>query len=184
MADYYEGDLVIFMDWTGEAPPPGAIAEALCAQMEHAGLEAVLTICQELPTTADVRRAYLTIQGALPDAGRIWPGRRRFTLQEMAFAQSCRETLERGEAAVQQSLAPIQPVRRGKEGAELARTLQVYLLDTEGSVAHTAERLFLHKNTVKYRMQQIRGRLGYPADKLPESFGLYTACALERLLNL
>ena len=184
VADYYEDDLVIFMDWNEEAPPPSAMAEELCGQLEQAGLEAVLTICQELPTTADVRRAYLTIQGALPDAGKIWPGRRRFTLQELDFAQSCRETLKQGEAAVQRSLAPIQPVRRGKEGAELARTLQVYLLDTEGSVSHTAERLFLHKNTVKYRMQQIRGRLGYPADKLPESFSLYTACALERLLGL
>ena len=51
------------------------------------------------------------------------------------------------------------------------------------AVERTAELLFLHKNTVKYRLQRTAGRLGYPVGKMPETFALYTACALERLLG-
>ena len=67
--------------------------------------------------------------------------------------------------------------------AELVRTLQLYLLDADRSVTRTAQLLFVHKNTVKYRLQQIHARLGHPPSKLPEAFGLYTACAVERLLG-
>ena len=183
VADYYEGDLVIFMDWTEEAAGPLGIAEALCRQLESAGLDAVLITCQDLPTTADVRRAYLTIRGSHDDALRIWPGRRRYTLQEMEFAHTCRETIGQGEGAVRQTLAPLDTLRAHREGTELARTLAVYLLDAACSVTQTAQLLYLHKNTVKYRLQQINGRLGYPAGKLPEIFSLYTACAVGRMLG-
>ena len=183
VADAYEGDVVAFMDWLPEAAGAEAMASALCGQLEGAGLEGVVITCQDLSTTADVRRAYLAIQKALPDALRIWPGRRQYTLQEVEFARSCRETVSAGEAAVQRTLAPLEPVRALREGAELVHTLQLYLLDADRSVTRTAQLLFVHKNTVKYRLQQIHARLGHPPSKLPEAFGLYTACAVERLLG-
>lgn len=183
VVDHYEGDLVIFMDWAETAPGAASMAEAFCGQLRAVGSEAILTICQDLPTTADVRRAYLTIRDSLEDAVRIWPGRRYYTLQEMTFAQTCRETVDQGEEAIARAVSPLVSLQRHREGAELVRTLQVYLLDSGSSVAQSAELLFLHKNTVKYRMQQINGRLGHPAGKLPEMFALYTACAVERLLN-
>lgn len=183
VAEAYEGDVVAFMDWLPEAAGMETMADALCAQMERAGLNGVLITCQDLATTADVRRAYLAIRKVLPDALRIWPGRRRYTLREVEFAQSCRETVDAGEAAVQRALAPLESVRAAREGAELVRTLQLYLLDADRSVTKTAQLLFLHKNTVKYRLQQLQARLGYPASKLPEVFGLYTACAVTRLLG-
>ena len=62
-------------------------------------------------------------------------------------------------------------------------TLSVYLLDGETSVTRTAELLYLHKNTVKYRIQRISDLLGYRPDKMPEAVRLYQAVAVERLLN-
>ena len=141
VADAYEGDVVAFMDWLPEAAGAETMAEALCAQMAQAGLDGVLVTCQDLTTTADVRRAYLAIRKALPDALRIWPGRGRYTLREMEFAQTCRETVAAGEAAVQRALAPLEPVRALREGAELVHTLQLYLLDTDRSVTQTAQAL-------------------------------------------
>lgn len=152
VADYYEGDLVLFMDWSKSAPGPDVMADALTEQMKAAGLEGNLITAQDMCTTADVRQAYLTIQAARPDAVRIWPERPWYTLNEMRFAQTCRETVARGEAAVQAAAAPLDRLRELREGEELVRTLQVYLLDAGSAVAPTAERLFLHKNTVKYRL--------------------------------
>lgn len=40
-------------------------------------------------------------------------------------------------------------------GGELAETLSVYLLDTDMSMSQTAERLFLHKNTINTKRVKI-----------------------------
>ena len=183
VADAYEGDVVAFMDWLPEAAGAETMAEALCAQMAQAGLDGVLVTCQDLTTTADVRRAYLAIRKALPDALRIWPGRGRYTLREMEFAQACRETVAAGEAAVQGALAPLEPVRALREGAELVHTLQLYLLDTDRSVTQTAQALFVHKNTVKYRIQKAGDILGFHIGDVPQSKNLIYALSLQRIMK-
>ena len=63
-----------------------------------------------------------------------------------------------------------------------ADTLSIFLLDGDSSVTRTAELLFLHKNTVKYRIQRISDLLGYHPDKMPETVKLYQAVAVRRLL--
>lgn len=181
VSDSYEGDVVAFMDWPGNSSDMAALAEECCAAMGEADVSGRLTMCQNLATTSDVRRAYLTIRASQQDAVHIWPGRAWYTIQEMEFARTCREIVGQGETAVQQRLAVLAPLHEGTE-TDLTGTLGVYFLDAGSSVAETAQRLFTHKNTVKYRLQQAAKRLGHPVDKLPEAVSLYTACALERLL--
>ena len=182
VADCYEGDVVAFLAWKGRLDEMRDLAEDCCARLTAAGLDGRLIVGQNLATTADVRRGYLTIRASEADALRIWPGRRWFSLEEMAFTASCREILQQGEAEVQRRTALLQWLRTGTE-TDLAGTLAVYFLDAAGSLTDAAARLFVHKNTVKYRIQQAEQRLGYPGDKLPEAVALYTACALERLLS-
>lgn len=47
----------------------------------------------------------------------------------------------------------------------------------------TAELLFLHKNTIKYRLQRISDLLGYRIGKMPETIDLYRGAAIYRLLH-
>ena len=65
----------------------------------------------------------------------------------------------------------------------LQKTLAVFLLDGESSVTKTAQLLYLHKNTVKYRIKRIADLLGYHPAKMPEAAALYQAVAVQRLLN-
>ena len=51
-------------------------------------------------------------------------------------------------------------------------------------MTRTAELLYLHKNTVKYRIQRISDLLGYRPDRMPETVKLYQAVAVERLLHM
>lgn len=69
------------------------------------------------------------------------------------------------------------------EEPNLTETLCTYLLDGEQSVTRTAELLFVHKNTVKYRTHRISNLLGYRVDKMPELLDLYKACAVQRLIQ-
>ena len=94
----------------------------------QAGLDGWLILGQNLATTADVRRGYLTMCACQADALRIWPGRRWFSLEQMAFTAACREILEKGEAETQQRLAVLPWLREGTE-TDLFGTLCVYYLE-------------------------------------------------------
>ena len=70
-----------------------------------------------------------------------------------------------------------------QEYRDLLHTACVYLLDCDSSVTRTAELLFLHKNTIKYRLQRISDLLGYRIGKMPETIDLYRGAAIYRLLH-
>ena len=80
-------------------------------------------------------------------------------------------------------MQPLRFLQEFSEDAELLHTLIVYLLDAGSGITRCAELLFVHKNTIKYRMSRIGVCLGYPADKEPEKFSLYRAAAIHRLLE-
>lgn len=119
----------------------------------------------------------------LETACKIWPGKVCFTLPEINFASRCQKIIEGGESVLKDALRSLEPLRESRESAVLQQTLEVYLLDANCSTSRCAELLFLHKNTVKYRLNRIKEQFGHPLDKLPEVFPLYYAAALMRITN-
>ena len=183
IVDVYEGRLLLFLC----TPPTQQEAERLSASvMETVGAQlsgAVLCRCSGLQNTADVRGAYLNFHEHLGDAMRIYPARTIFTSGDIDFAKSCRLVIQRGEAALHACLSAMAPIQKDSEGLGLTKTLSVYLLDSEMSVTLASELLYIHKNTVKYRIRRISNLLGYRLGKLPELLELYQACAVRRLLS-
>ncbi|MCI8375651.1 MAG: PucR family transcriptional regulator [Lachnospiraceae bacterium] len=182
VADLYEGRLVAFMDWIEHSPERIVISGDLLEHLKGLDFSLSLTRCYPLNSTSDVRRTFLLHQETIGTAKRIWPDRGCYTLSELEFAADCRKTLSESEAALSQALLPLEVFTYVREDNALLKTLEVYLLDAGGSTSVCAELLFLHKNTVKYRLSRIRDLLGYPLDKAPELFSLYRAMALDRLL--
>ena len=87
----------------------------------------------------------------------------------------------RGERLIDETLVPLGGLRAEEEGAHLLATLECFLLDAEMSITRTAEKLYVHKNTIKYRIQRIADRLGFIPGTFPDTLPVYTACALNRL---
>lgn len=183
VSELYEGYAVAFMDWPSTAPDAVRLSEAVLDALPCEKETVSLTRCHQLSETADVRKAFLLIREHLSDAGRIWPKKRCYTLEEVDFAAQCRQLVDKGEEAASAAMAPLLLLEEEREGAQLRHTLCVWLLDADGSTSRCAALLFVHRNTVKYRLGCIRERLGYAADKLPEQFGLYRAAALWRLME-
>lgn len=179
-ADVYQSDLLIFFDKPDSISDADALYESLCNAMP---LPFVLTQCENLAETSHVRAAFLDNQDYLAAAQRIFPDRLRYSLSEIVFSKDCQKQIEGGETAVQEALAPLGPLHASKGEAELLETLGVYLLDCNASVSRTAQRLFLHKNTVKYRLQRLSDLLGFHVEHMPEAMALYRGTALARLLS-
>lgn len=74
----------------------------------------------------------------------------------------------------------IAPLRKDTDNA-LAETLCIHMLDGDSEVKRTAKIMFLHRNTVLYRLNKIKALLGYDINSMPAKLHIYTAAALERL---
>ena len=64
---------------------------------------------------------------------------------------------------------------------ELMKTLYTYYFSAQRSAKITANLLFIHRNTVQYRINTIKELVKYDLNQLPESIELYTSCALHAL---
>ena len=128
--------------------------------------EAVLVRCSGLSNTTRCRKAYLLTLDNLEDAKFIYPHKR-----------------SEGEAAASRRILPLASLQADREYQELLNTACVCLLDCDRNVTRTAQALFLHINTIKYRLQRISDLLGYRLGKMPETIELYRSAAIYRLLH-
>lgn len=183
IADIYDDQLVLFMIGPGSIQDVRALTEAIGNELRERGIRATLTRCHALNTTTRVREAFFSHQAGLPAARQIFPGCWAFTLEQINFAQRCQEIIGRGERAVEEALESLSALMTETDETNLLGTLECYLLDADMSVTQAAEKLFLHKNTIKYRIQRIADQLGFVPGRFPETMPLLTACALHRLLR-
>ncbi len=178
-SDLYEDFLILFMDGPSALSDAEILGEAAAEQFPGGF---ILTEFENLENTSDVRQAFLANKEYLADAKRIFPRRPYFTGEEISFARVCRGIIAEGEKSLERALAPLEILRRRGCAAELEPTLSVYLLDTDRSVSLTAEKLFVHKNTVKYRLKILSDHFGFSVGRMPSSYPLYEAAAVRRLM--
>ncbi|MGH3345063.1 MAG: PucR family transcriptional regulator, partial [Carbonactinosporaceae bacterium] len=67
-------------------------------------------------------------------------------------------------------------------GSALLETLAVYL-EQASSLEAAARMLFVHPNTVRYRLRRVSGVTGYPPTESRSAFTLRVALALGRLAD-
>ena len=123
---------------------------------------------------------YLEICSASSAIEKIFPMRKIVMYDTLRFAANCikPESAANADASYYRSL--LSPLAAEKSD-ELLLTLQTYLFDADASVKRTAELLFLHRNTVKYRLDRIRDFLGRDFEQMPLYQDVYLAAALERI---
>lgn len=183
VADIYEGEIVIFVEGPQSLGEEKEVLASFHAYMEPFTVFYTITCCNHLADTAAVREAFLLHRDYIEDTIAIFPEKRAYHLQEIGFARDCRERVGKGEEAVQEALKPLAALGDAKEEMDSVKTLEVYLLDAQCSYLKTGELLYLHKNTVKYRIQRFSDILGYRVGDFPDTFSLYCAVAVNRLLS-
>lgn len=185
VVDIFEGNVVAFSDNPTYIDELNPLAEAFMKELPIQKGDVTLAICADLENTTEVRAAYDLIEAHLKETHIIFPNKNILTYHEILFASTCSEIIQKGEDEVIKALLPLRPLRPdGKElDNSLLDTLSCYMLDTQTNMEQTAQLLFIHKSTVKYRINKINERLNYNVLKLPESYKLYVALALERLLS-
>jgi sugar diacid utilization regulator len=183
--DIYDGNIVVFMGAAVSGVNIMSAAQNLHDRLLEHKLEAVVTVCRNLDSPDKVRKAYLVNKGALATVREIYPLKTLFSLSEIRFADKCKKIIESGENAISQNteILDIIPKEGRVSFQDMLRTISTFYLDAESSVDLTGKILFLHKNTIQYRINKLRERVHDGFDKLPEISELYLALALNRILK-
>jgi DNA-binding PucR family transcriptional regulator len=183
LIDIFEDNVIAFMNYSKYAELEEGLAETFVESLNGMAASVTLAEYTHLATTTDVRDAYMLLQRCFSTVRRIYPASRIVRTYEIQFARTCMDTIKEGENAVEQMLAPLKPLRGQDNKIDLIDTLAVFLLDAHNNIQKTGSLMFLHKNTVKYRVNKIKQCLGYDVTKMPEAYNLYLATALDRLLR-
>ena len=111
---------------------------------------------------------------------KIYPYRRSFSYSDLLFAKKVSHIQSSLDSDSHYYLDLLTPIIEDAE-SELLPTLLTYLLDSGGEVKATAEMLYVHRNTVLYRLNKARSLLHCDLNKMPQSYDIYLAAALQRL---
>lgn len=178
LVSYYEETLVVFI----HAHQNGKFVEGelLCSSEQYESIRQRYEIvcCDCLNDSSDARQAYLVSMAQWRTARRIYPRAGVLRTEDMMFAQLCQEIMANRDN-LDQYLRILSCLRNAN--AELITTLTVYLLDSGSSMAETARLLYVHLNTVKYRLRQVQELTGFSPTQLPGAYSLYIAAAINRI---
>ena len=183
LCEHYENDILIFPVGNRTLREMDEWTKALVQYCEENHLSAKITRCPLLQQTSDAKHAYEVNDTYLEDAVKVFPMRVFFTISEIEFVKECREIAAQGKEHVRRFTSQLDPILAGKDGADIADTLTAFLLDKNSSITETAAHLFVHKNTVKYRLQKASDLLGFRVGDVPQSKNLLYALALQRIMD-
>ena len=182
LAELYRGAVVVLGDaHLGRT----AVRDALPVYigMKEEDIDTSLYVCSFLHGVEEFRDAYQLILRQKDNAAHLYPNWHVLTLSHFRIAETCQRLVENNGAA--ERLRILEPLNEIEEPlrSELRKTLRVYQLDAYQSVSRTAELMYLHRNTIKYRIKRINDCLGFDVSEMPELSDCYLACALERYLS-
>ncbi|MBF4693367.1 PucR family transcriptional regulator [Fusibacter ferrireducens] len=181
----YNDTFVIFLGSDKVKQACKVVKEALEEALSEQSPEPyVLVTCYGQANTTDVRNGYLLYSDYLSAAKIIFPLKTILSLQELRFTKHCYDIISNGENSILEATKILLPLDQSNHSSDaLKSTLAIYLLDAASNVALTADYLYVHKNTIKYRIHQINEYLHFDINKMPEHYDLYCAVAIERLLE-
>jgi DNA-binding PucR family transcriptional regulator len=139
-----------------------------------------LAVCPRLRNTTDVRKNYQLINSLKEELSTLFIGKKHFTISEVRQVQQAIECVRSGEVKVDEVLRNIQPII---ENTEQMHTLCTFLLDADADYQKCGEYLFIHKNTVKYRIKRINELLGCDVTRISDSYEYSITCLVHRIVR-
>ena len=154
------------------------IMEVLSNESHHLDL----VKCMNITSLQNIQDTFELYEAYLGTARLIYPTRNIFDLYDLHFAEKLKKLTDDGGHKITKYIYSLQPIRQEPNYNILLETLAAYLLDADKNLQRTAAILGVHKNTVRYRMNQIRACYACDIAQNPLGAELYEAVALQRLL--
>ena len=182
IVDTFDNSVVAFMNDDKYLEFDKDLCESLTKYLQEQYPGMILTWCGALDSITDAKRAYLLLEEYFPTACAIYAHKTVLTQRELSFAGNCHDTLHRATVLPEKYRLILKPLQ-GRDEKTAIDTLSAYLIDADKNIAAAAKYLHVHESTVKYRLNNIKRKLGYDIAEMPGVYSLYKALALNRLLR-
>lgn len=182
IVDTFDNSVVAFMNDDKYLEFDKDLCESLTKYLQEQYPGMILTWCGALDSIIDAKRAYLLLEEYFPTACAIYAHKTVLTQRELSFAGNCHDTLHRATVLPEKYRLILKPLQ-GRDEKTAIDTLSAYLIDADKNIAAAAKYLHVHESTVKYRLNNIKRKLGYDIAEMPGVYSLYKALALNRLLH-
>ncbi|HKM28734.1 MAG TPA: PucR family transcriptional regulator [Anaerovoracaceae bacterium] len=177
ISDVYENSIVCLFT----SAPTGATWDLFVDELREV-YSGKLYIIQDESMAEDCRRLYIEYAKSKDLIEKLFPNNQMVDHDKLRFASNCRKLINQRDKDGKYYFNLIEPILCHDDPV-LITTLETYLFDADSSVMTTAEKLYVHRNTVKYRLDIVRKIYGKGLDTMPFYYDLYTAVALYRILK-
>jgi DNA-binding PucR family transcriptional regulator len=153
--------------------------DAFAAYLKEIGWPGLLAGASGCSALSDVYRAYRMAHENWRAARAIYPERPWLRESEVRYGGLIRALAE-NKRIVRDAEENLQHLEKLYPNGEPLKFLSCYFLDCGMDLNMAAGKMFLHKNTLKYRRQKINELLGYPIEDVEKSYALVNMLALIR----
>lgn len=174
------GSHIVFLFQGGMQTKEQLFTEELETVLNRNSSVAIYT-CYRLPylfnEMSKLFEVYVTANCAVR---KIFPYRKKFLEEDIHYGYKVLNKVNSLDSDKEYYMNLLQPVL-DSEDPDLMKTLICYLLDGASGLKETAELLFVHRNTVLYRLNKLRDLLGFDLVKMPKAYDIYVAVSIYRL---
>jgi hypothetical protein len=174
----YDTSVLIWMNSTPFSELNEGLEEDLISSINS---DLCLYVFRSLYLPVEIKNAYEMVIRYEKTLSRIYRRKFIFTRHDLYFANICELLLSGQKNAIDPICGLIDCLY--DEDGDLLRTLATYYLDADGNTQKTGELLYMHSNTVKYRLHKIRQKLGMDIARMPANYNIYFSLALNRILD-
>ncbi len=129
----------------------------------------------------ETQKTYLLYSETIPFAVKIFPKKKLFSYGDILFASQCEAVCRQNSEALRICRNILKPLLSDSDAEILLDTLSVYYLDTGCEVKATAAQLYVHRNTIQYRLAKIHAITNFKTDDFLSNNLMYQAVACYRL---
>lgn len=179
LADFIGRQIVML--YHGEKQPKDNLIESelteYLEQLESVMVNAVYETENIFEKVTGFLHEFIKVQ---EEVHRIYPLRRTFRADDIRYVMQVLKVRDSFEEQKIYYTSVLQPILQDGE-PELTETLCCYLLDAGAELKTASELLYVHRNTVLYRLNKIKSLLGFDIAKMPQAYDVYMAVSLYRI---
>ena len=132
-----------------------------------------------LDSLQSIISAYKLCKYTIKSVPLIFKIKKYYLRHDLLFTEQCLNLIKDGENDIQYYLSILNKVE--KYDTSLYKTLESYAIDYNMNVVKTSENLFLHRNSVQYRLYKIKELIGNDKFEFPAVNQLIIAMAIKRI---
>ena len=179
--DSFANYVIFLFSYSSDLAKDHILLEEVAREIQRFESVQNYALFSNVDAASQVRELYISYTEHIETAMKIYPRKSFFNKSEIDFAGRCKAIISSLDGETEKYLQMLSPIIRETE-EDLLLTLTTYFLDGGAEVKKTAELLYVHRNTIQYRLARIKNLLNMDFGKFPMSFDIYIAVALKRIL--